>query len=454
VIVVVRAARLVALVLVLAGSCDSARPAPGGDTSRARGRRNGLEAAGGARPVEPLASIDLDDGSPETSITRIWSSDLSHPARALHVTPDGDIAVIGPDRLTVLDPRGRQRWYRNLAPGDRVLPSGPCLYVQTADHRNLLALDDLGGTRWERELAGDLSPVGSGLMLMIDAAAVRAIECRRGRERWMFSPDRQRRMRLLGSDDHGLSLLGEIGERRVLFSLDLEGQVRTTLELPRATQDAMIVGSGWILVRTATSLVALDEAGRSLWTRAVTPRTEVAFHRNNVILADGFQDGHIEIDAIDRTGTIVREESFDAGGEPVTLQVLGSDEMPLLIAACTGALRTCSNTDLSIAPFNRLWACAPGGRVIAIVDRGADLSFDVGQEDAAILIVASTSSGSGTSVIRLGADLRRTSSTDLNGRRMLGPIKGEGSSWLVATCHGPRCDQPWQLFGVEYRQER
>lgn len=448
--------QVVGIALLSCAGCDREQPARSETAAPTTSRpaRPQREPPPERTRVLPPAQLDLDSGVHEPAATKTWTTDLSHPASALHVTPNGTIVVIGPRRITAFDSRGRQRWYRNLAPGDRVLPSGQCLFVQTADHRLLQALDDRGGTRWEREVDGELAPLGSGMMLTIDAAAVHVIECRDGQERWMFSPDRQRSLRLLRADESGPALIGEIGRRRFLFSLGFDGQVRASLELPPATQDAMLVGSGWILARTTSTLTVVDQTGRPQWTQPVTARTEVAYHRGTVILADGLPDGRIDVRALDRTGVVVQEHRFDAGAEPVTMQILASDEAPLLVAACTGALRTCSERGLSSAPFNQLWGCHSEGPVTSVLGHDTDLYFDVAQHGPTTIVVGSTSSGSDTAIIQIGLDLRGTTLARFSGRRMLGPIRGPGSSWLIATCQGHHCQQPWQLHAVEHRQER
>lgn len=389
-----------------------------------------------------------DEPVREALCITLWSADLDHPISLVHVTPEGNVVAIGPRRLTVFDSRGRHRWYRNLAPGDEVIPSARCLFVRTADHRLLMALNHRGGNRWERELEGTFSSLANGTLLAADAAAVRAVECRRGRERWMFSPDHQRSLRLLHVGPESLTLIGEIGEQRLLFSLSLEGDLLATRELPPATQDAQLTDSGWILSRTATTLTVIDEVGAALWTQPVTARTEVASYRGDVVLAKGSPDGHVDVRVLDRSGEIKHSYHFDAGAEPVSLRILGSDQVPLLVAGCTGALRSCAERGLSPGPYNRLWGFGDEGRVTSMMDEQEETYFNIAQSGPTTMVVASTATGGTTRVVRIDTSLRRTTVARLSGRRMVGPVPGPSDSWLVSTCQGRGCEQPWRLYAI------
>jgi hypothetical protein len=410
-------------------------------------------------PVEtpPSAPILVLESAPDADVVSsatVWSTELEHRLTGLHFMPAGDILAISSQQLTVFDRRGRLRWYRNLAPGDTVIPSGRCIYVRTADQLLLTALDERGGIRWEREVEGTFYPLGDGSLLATDAAAVRSLECRRGRERWMFSPDRQRSLRLLEVNDEGLLLMGELGTHRLLFSLSLDGELRATRELPHSTQEAQVAGSGWMLARTANTLTAINEAGHSLWTQPVTARTEVVRYQGNIVLANGSPEGRIEVRVLGRDGEASQTYRFDAGAEPVSMGLLASDEVPLLVAACTGALRSCAERGLSAGPYNRLWGCRTDGAVTSLIGEREESYFEIAQRGQSTMVVSTTSSGQNTKVIHIDRSLHATTLARLNGRRMLGPVSGPQNTWLVSTCQGHRCEQPWRLYAIADQTDR
>jgi hypothetical protein len=436
--------------VVFAPACSQPR-APGSERSERAPPRAAGTAPG--RPGQKAPSRRLGDGVATSAQAELWRLALEHPASEIHVTPEGDAVVVGADRITVVDQRGQRRWHRNVAPGDRLLPSGRCLFVQLARNTLLTAFDDLGAPSWERHVEGTLEPLGDGSLLAIDAAAVRSIECEDGSERWMFSPDRVRSLLYLSTTGDSLALLGEAGRRRVLFDVGLDGQVRASTELPEHSDTATIVSPDTILARTSTTVAALDRGGRPLWSMTVTSRTVVGVHRGAVVLVDGTPDGAVVARVLGARGQVVTTCAAQVAGEPVSLKILGSDHFPLMIAACAGALSSCAERRLSTGPFNRLWACATdGGAVTDLVDQRSGLYFDVGQAGGETVVVATSEPDRSTRVIQLDQDLGQISLATLPERRMIGPVPVPNGSWLLATCRDAPCGEPWTLLAVDGRR--
>ena len=258
----------------------------------------------------------------------------------------------------------------------------------------------------------------------------------------------------MGSDGQGVYLLGELGENRILFTLSMEGRLTGRRKLPPATQHAQILSSGEILARTANKLLALDDAGSVIWSQPVTARTEVAYHDAEILFANGSADGRIEVKLLDRAGSTEKVYNLDAEAEPVSLWLKGSVTSPLLVAACAGALRSCSEQGLSPGPYNRLWACHSDGLVSPLVEHASNLYFDVVLDGATAMVTATTAEGLDTALIEIDPLLQQRTLAHFEGRRMLGPVRGPVGIWLVATCQGHRCEQPWRLYAVSNRQER
>lgn len=399
-----------------------------------------------------LWRFDLGAGSKTPGSKVVWRIEVAHLVSGVHVTPNGEVVAIGPNQITFIDQKGRHLWHRNMAPGDTVLPSADCLYVHLASGSIVSSLDDRGEPRWERNLEGTLAPLGDGKLLSVDATAVRVLQCRTGSEAWMFSAGRMRSLRFLSLSRGNVSLLGEIGRRRVLFTLGPDGQLLSTTELPLESDVAVPMSTGTILARTTNSLRAVEPSGQVLWTQPISTRTELGLHDDHIILADSSADGTVRARVLTQQGTMKSICMTTLGAEPVSVKIMGHE--PLLLAACAGALSSCADRGLSSGPYNRLWGCSTDdGETKTLVTQRSKLYFDMAQAESFTVAVATPDNGQSTYVIKLDSRLHRTRLAKLNERRMLGPIPGPNGLWLVATCHGVRCEAPWTLLAIAGQEE-
>lgn len=383
-----------------------------------------------------------------------WRHPLKTALNRVVVTPERHVIAIGTSQMTVLDARGRHLWHRNIAPGDELYPSGSCLFMRLATGHTLTALDERGGFRWERELDGALFPLDDGTILVADAATIRALACRNGRENWMFSPDHIRSLRLVGMTKESFAVLGELGHKRVLFKLDRRGKLLRKIHLPPSITYAEILEGAGILTRSAKRLTIIDEEGGTVWSGPLTTRTEVSTYRGDIVLANGSPDGRVTVRAFSPRGEETHICTVPVKAEPVSIRILSSPRYPLMLAACAGALSSCAESGLSTGPYNRLWACMwPENNVIGLVDQSSELYFDMAQTEESMVVVATSPNGRETHVIQLSPDLESKRLVRIPGRRMLGPIEGPNGQWLVGTCHGLRCGAPWALHAVASQEE-
>lgn len=437
----------------LAASACSETPAPPGSHGRTGEPSPQRARAAAARAEDREAPRRIGEGAGDAAPAALWSVALEHPASAIHVTPTGEVVAAGPDRITVVDRSGQHRWHRNVAPGDLLLPSGRCLFVRLARGSIVSAFNELGRPAWERIVEGTLEPLGDGSLLAIDAASVRSLECADGNERWMFSPDRIRSLRFMSVGADALVLLGELGQRRLLYQVGLDGRVRSSTELPHESDSALVVSSDRLLARTADSIVVLDGAGRRLWSTPVTTRTVVGVHRGAVILGEGNTDGEVVTRVLGPGGQVEATCSAQLGSEPVALRILGSDQFPLMLAACAGALSSCAERRLWAGPFNRLWTCSTAdGTASELVGPDSGLYFDIGQWGDEMVVMTTSDQAQPTEVIRLDPTMHQTRLASFAERRMTGPVSARDGTWLVATCVGDRCGEPWTLLAVGGRE--